>query len=91
MTESIDVGSDKVRLIQFSGVAPSRFLELFESGSRKGDKGMLHLQKGSDAHPVSNVSLRAIPRLEEVVIAELGANGLNFMELSGKRAGNEKD
>ncbi|MEI7252198.1 anti-phage dCTP deaminase [Pectobacterium versatile] len=91
MTESIDLGSDKVRLIQFSGVAPSRFLELFESGSRKGDKGMLHLQKGSDAHPVSNVSLRAIPRLEEVVIAELGANGLNFMELSGKRAGNEKD
>lgn len=76
ITESIDE-SGRVRLIQFDGVAPRRFIDLFESGSRK-KNGVLDLQKKSDAMPSSQVSLRAIPRLEEVVVAEIFDNNMQF-------------
>ena len=80
MTESVN-DSDKVKLVQFDGVAPTRFLELFDSGSRKSKAGMLQLSSACAAMPVDSMSLKAIPKLEQVVIAEVGVKRLNMMEL----------
>ncbi|WP_144154772.1 anti-phage dCTP deaminase [Paraburkholderia sp. BCC1885] len=79
LTESSEAG-EKVRLLQFDGIAPRRFIELFEGGSRKKD-GVLNLTKRLEAAPSTRVSLRAIPRLEEVVVAEITSKQLRFPEL----------
>ncbi|MBI6201440.1 anti-phage dCTP deaminase [Providencia rettgeri] len=81
MTESVIEADEKVKLIQFDGVAPTRFLELFESGSRKSKAGVLELATEGAAMPVDSVSLKAIPKLEQVVIAEVGSNKLNLLRL----------
>lgn len=81
MTESVIETDEKVKLIQFDGVAPTRFLELFESGSRKSKAGVLELATEGAAMPVDSVSLKAIPKLEQVVIAEVGSNKLNLLRL----------
>ncbi|HCL6057632.1 TPA: hypothetical protein N2O29_003388 [Citrobacter amalonaticus] len=81
MTESIIETDEKVKLIQFDGVAPTRFLELFESGSRKSKAGVLELATEGAAMPVDSVSLKAIPKLEQVVIAEVDSNKLNLLRL----------
>ena len=80
MTESV-IETDKVKLIQFDGVAPTRFLELFDSGSRKSNTGVLELAKESMAMPVDSMSLKAIPKLEQVVIAEVDSKKLNMLSL----------
>lgn len=81
MTESVIDSDDKVKLIQFDGVAPTRFLELFDSGSRKSKAGVLELAAEHTAMPVDSVSLKAIPKLEQVVIAEVGVKNLNLLSL----------
>lgn len=81
MTESVIETDEKVKLIQFDGVAPTRFLELFDSGSRKSKAGVLELAVEGAAMPVDSVSLKAIPKLEQVVIAEVGSNNLNLLRL----------
>ncbi|HGE6659538.1 TPA: anti-phage dCTP deaminase [Serratia marcescens] len=81
MTESVIETDKKVKLIQFDGVAPTRFLELFESGSRKSKAGVLELATEGAAMPVDSVSLKAIPKLEQVVIAEVDSNKLNLLRL----------
>lgn len=81
MTESVIETDEKVKLIQFDGVAPTRFLELFESGSRKSEAGVLELATEGAAMPVDSVSLKAIPKLEQVVIAEVDSNKLNLLRL----------
>ncbi|MCF3328094.1 anti-phage dCTP deaminase [Escherichia coli] len=81
MTESVIETDEKVKLIQFDGVAPTRFLELFESGSRKSKAGVLELATEGAAMPVDSVSLKAIPKLEQVVIAEVDSNKLNLLRL----------
>ncbi len=81
MTESVIDSDDKVKLIQFDGVAPTRFLELFDSGSRKSKAGVLELAAEHMAMPVDSVSLKAIPKLEQVVIAEVGVKSLNLLSL----------
>ncbi|WGC19311.1 deaminase [Enterobacter ludwigii] len=81
MTESVIETDEKVKLIQFDGVAPTRFLELFESGSRKSKAGVLELATEGAAMPVDSVSLKAIPKLEQVVIAEVDSNNLNLLRL----------
>lgn len=81
MTESVIEKDEKVKLIQFDGVAPTRFLELFESGSRKSKAGVLELATEGAAMPVDSVSLKAIPKLEQVVIAEVDSNKLNLLRL----------
>ncbi len=81
MTESVIETDEKVKLIQFDGVAPTRFLELFESGSRKSKAGVLELATEDAAMPVDSVSLKAIPKLEQVVIAEVDSNKLNLLRL----------
>ena len=61
LSESVeDVG--KVRILQFDGVAPRRFIDLFEAGVRK-QGGVLRLNGKLEAIPSTRVSLRAIPRL----------------------------
>lgn len=80
LTESVSDDS-KVKLIQFDGVAPRRFIDVFEAGSRKND-GVLSLPPKDRAGPATQVSLKAIPRLEEVVIAELATKNLNLPPVS---------
>ena len=71
----------KVRVLQFDGVAPRRFLHLFDSGSRKSKAGLLRLSGHLDAIPSTHVSLRAIPRLEEAVVAEIQTKHLKLPPL----------
>lgn len=79
ITESTEPRS-KVQLLQFDGVAPRRFIDLFEGGSRK-KSGVLGLPARVDAKPSTHVSLRAIPRLEQVVVAEIHARALSLPHL----------
>ncbi|MDQ1090792.1 deoxycytidylate deaminase [Xanthomonas sacchari] len=80
LTESVSDES-KVRLIQFDGVAPRRFIDVFEAGTRK-QGGVLSLPPKEGAEPATQVSLKAIPRLEEVVVAELATKNLTFPPVS---------
>lgn len=85
LSESIEDGS-KVRLLQFDGVAPRRFIDIFEAGDRKQD-GVLNLSKRKEASPGTQVSLKAIPRLEEVVVAEVTSKNLRLLGLVDKGGG----
>ena len=80
LTESIE--GKGVKLMQFDGVAPRRFIDLFDSGSRKSKAGVLNLQGKGVASPSTHVSLRAIPRLEEVVVAEISSTQLRLPALT---------
>jgi len=80
LSESIgDEG--KVRLIQFDGVSPRRFIDVFEAGDRK-TGGVLNLKAKEGAKPSTHVSLKAIPRLEEAVVAELQTRDVTYLSLS---------
>lgn len=81
LTEALDE-SGRVKLLQFDGVAPRRFIDLFDAGSRKSKSGMLDLSNKDQATPSTHVSLRAIPRLEEVVVAEISSKTLQLPELT---------
>lgn len=78
----------KVRILQFDGVAPRRFIELFEAGDRK-KNGVLSLPRRAVAQPATRVSLKAIPRLEQVVVAEVAEKELNFPALAIARPGSD--
>ena len=80
LTEAID--GKGVKLMQFDGVAPRRFIDLFDSGARKSKAGVLDLKERVEASPSTYVSLRAIPRLEEVVVAEITSTELRLPELT---------
>lgn len=73
----------KVQLLQFDGIAPRRFIEIFEGGSRKAN-GVIALPERTKATPATNVSLRAIPRLEEVVVVEIRTKDLQLPSLVSK-------
>jgi deoxycytidylate deaminase len=89
LSESVeDVG--KVRILQFDGVAPRRFIDLFEAGVRK-QGGVLRLNGKLEAIPSTRVSLRAIPRLEEVVVAEVRNRELKLPMLVAEENGNGQD
>lgn len=80
-----------VKLLQFDGVAPRRFIDLFEAGSRKSKSGVLNLSSKAKAEPLTHVSIRAIPRLEEVVIAEVVEKSLRFPELVSKERQDDQE
>lgn len=84
LTESIHERG-KVRLLQYDGVAPRRFIDLFEAGVRK-RAGALSLATRLQALPSTHVSLKAIPRLEEVVVAEIATKELSFPGLMPEEA-----
>lgn len=81
LTEAIDE-SGRIKLMQFDGVAPRRFIELFDAGPRKSKVGVLDLKKRGEALPSTHVSLRAIPRLEQAVVAEIINVKLRLPELT---------
>lgn len=89
LTEAID--GKGVKLMQFDGVAPRRFIDLFDSGSRKSKAGVLNLKSREIASPSTHVSLRAIPRLEEVVVAEISSAQLRLPELTTVGGINDQD
>lgn len=80
LTEST-ASDGKVKLLQFDGVAPRRFIDLFEAGERK-KSGVLQLRGTNEAVPTTHASLRAIPRLEEVVVAEVLGRKLKMPALT---------
>lgn len=82
LTEEVN-NNRMVRLMQFDGIAPRRFLDLFEAGNRK-KAGVLHLSGKLEAVPSTHVSLRAIPRLEDVVLAEIQTKELQLPVLVSK-------
>lgn len=82
LTEAIEDKS-RVRLLQYDGIAPRRFIDLFDAGSRK-QGGVLRLPAKLDAVPRTHVSLKAIPRLEQVVVAEIASKDLTFPGLVAK-------
>lgn len=88
LSEAID-STGLVKLLQFDGVAPRRFIDFFEAGSRKSKLGVLDLKRKEDAVPTTHVSLRAIPRLEEVVVAEVISKSLRLPELVSKEEQND--
>ncbi|MEG1767208.1 MAG: anti-phage dCTP deaminase [Comamonas sp.] len=66
---------DKVRLMPFDGVAPSRFLKFFSmrEGGRKDKSGkMIPLVP----HPVTSITMEAITTLESFAVRELQSTGL---------------
>ena len=88
LTEATDAGS-KVQVRQFDGIAPRRFIELFEGGARK-EQGVLALKLRVEATPWTQVSLKAIPRLEEVVVAEIETQDLQLPSLLPSEENDDK-
>lgn len=85
LTEAVD--GRGVKLMQFDGVAPRRFIDFFESGSRKSNAGVLDLKSRGEALPSTHASLRAIPRLEEVIVAEISGTKLRLPQLTSSVGG----
>jgi len=69
ITEHEDA-TDKVRIMPFDGVAPSRFLKFFSAhpGGRKDQRGQMNVRP---AHPVTSITLEAIPTLESFAVRAL--------------------
>lgn len=88
LSEAIE-DADHVKLLQFDGVAPRRFIDFFEASTRKNKLGVLDLVRKDEAVPSTHVSLRAIPRLEEVVVAEITSKELRLPELVAKEKQND--
>lgn len=60
---------NKVRLLPFDGVAPSRFMELFKMGENSRKKqGKKVVVNPKEAQQKSEVSLEALPVLEGAVV-----------------------
>ncbi|MCX2864299.1 anti-phage dCTP deaminase [Paucibacter sp. PLA-PC-4] len=88
LTESTDA-QGKVQVRQYDGIAPRRFIEMFEGGSRK-QAGVLALKGRIQATPLTQVSLKAIPRLEEVVVAEIETKDLQLHSLLPSEINDDK-
>lgn len=88
LTESTDAHG-KVQVRQYDGIAPRRFIEMFEGGVRK-KSGVLALSGRFEAMPLTQVSLKAIPRLEEVVVAEIETKDLQLPSLLASEDNHDK-
>lgn len=88
LTEST-VAHGKVQVRQYDGIAPRRFIEMFEGGTRK-KSGVLALSGRLEAMPLTQVSLKAIPRLEEVVVAEIETKDLQLPNLLASEDNHDK-
>ncbi|HID9908458.1 TPA: anti-phage dCTP deaminase [Pseudomonas aeruginosa] len=67
--------TDKVRVMPFDGVAPSRFLRFFSAhpSGRKDGNGKMYSR---DAHPVASITMEALPTLEALVVEALNSRGI---------------
>jgi deoxycytidylate deaminase len=88
LTEATD-SNGKVQLRQYDGIAPRRFIEMFEGRDRK-KGGVLALSGRIEAVPLTHVSLKAIPRLEEVVVAEIETKDLQLPSLLASEENHDK-
>lgn len=70
-----ETDKDKVRIMPFDGVAPSRFLKFFSSheSGRKDSSGEMKMRP---AYPVTAITLEAIPTLEAMAVRGLQSTGL---------------
>jgi deoxycytidylate deaminase len=70
-----ETDTDKVRIMPFDGVAPSRFLKFFSSheGGRKNSSGLMNVRP---AFPVTAITLEAITTLEGIALRQLQSSGL---------------
>jgi deoxycytidylate deaminase len=72
-----ETDKNKVRIMPFDGVAPSRFLKFFsshENGRKDGSSGEMKVRP---AYPVTAITLEAIPTLEALAVRELQSSGLD--------------
>ncbi|WMY11314.1 anti-phage dCTP deaminase [Paraburkholderia phenoliruptrix] len=80
-----ETDKNKVRIVPFDGVAPSRFLKFFsshETGRKDSNSGQMKIRA---AYPVTAITLEAIPTLEALAVRELQSSGLDGDALSGQR------
>src|SRR3990170_695704 len=63
----------KVRILQYDGVAPSRYLKMFKmkSDSRKDECGKRLRDDPKRAYPLYEVTLESLPALEGIVVQQL--------------------
>ncbi|WP_321854663.1 anti-phage dCTP deaminase [Paraburkholderia tropica] len=79
-----ETDQNKVRIMPFDGVAPSRFLKFFsshETGRKDGNSGQMKIRS---AYPVTAITLEAIPTLEALAVRELQSTGPDGDALSGE-------
>jgi deoxycytidylate deaminase len=75
LTEDEEV-LEKVRLLMYDGVAPRRYLEFFlMNRPRKDEMGKMKSEFGEHFNPKAQLSLQALPRLEEQAIHSLKEKG----------------
>lgn len=67
--------TNKVRILSFDGVSPTRYLELFSMSKRK-DGGLLLRSDPRTVHPVTSGMLESIPALEGLVVESLRSRKL---------------
>lgn len=71
---------DKVRLLQFDGIAPSRYDKLFSMTSEDSRKikydGTMVKKNKKEANPKYEVSIESIPALEGIVLKNLTDDGI---------------
>ncbi|CAG9233020.1 CMP/dCMP deaminase zinc-binding [Paraburkholderia caribensis] len=79
-----ETDQNKVRIMPFDGVAPSRFLKFFsshETGRKDSSSGQMKIRA---AYPVTAITLEAIPTLEALAVRELQSTGPDGDALSGE-------
>lgn len=81
---------DKVRVMPFDGVAPSRFLKFFSAhdGGRKDAAGRMRVR---EAYPVTAITLEAIPTLEAFAVRTLKSHGLTSESEATPQAQDHQD
>lgn len=72
ISESETAGVDRVKILPYDGVAPSKYLALFQMkpDSRKRDGRMIKIA-AKNANPRLEKSLEALPALEGIVVKSL--------------------
>jgi len=72
LSEAINNTAEKVKIIPFEGVAPSKYIELFKvpQNSRKSNGKHIKIVN-TEARPFHNQTLEALPALEGIVVKEL--------------------
>lgn len=66
--------SKKMQLIQYEGVAPSRYEAYFLAKKRKDEQGKLIAGLKESSSPVTPFKLQSIPIIEEIIVKKLAEN-----------------
>lgn len=81
----IESETNKVRILPFDGVAPARYLELFQMkpDSRKDSNGSMRRVDKKTALPKCEVTLESLPALEALVVQRLISNNVITTDTGG--------